>query len=250
MDNRVAMWEQYRLQNRDRDKRRVRRNATKEKACEQLSSRARPPPGSYSEEAEVVDLEPGNNDPLMDCGSFDLLFSDSNYHISKEPSIEPVVFRQPTPVVTQSTSISQQMVDAAVSTSVEASFSKWFQKVEERLASQVGERIDQCNAATVREMEALKSDLNRRVDIYAEKIFTKTNMLEESLSRTQRELNLAKTHWEYRFEGRTPPSGAFVDIAAAEEEPRPPPPCSSSISFVITSAIILIIAVSTASFKF
>ena len=47
-------------------------------------------------------------------------------------------------------------------------------------------------------------------------------MLEESLSRTLRELNLAKTHWEYRFEGRTPQSGAFVDLAAAEEEPRPP----------------------------
>ena len=110
----------------------------------------------------------------MDCGSIGLLFSDSNYHVSKEPSIAPVVSRQPTPVVTQSpTSISQQMVEAAVSTSVEASFSKRFQKVEERLASQVGERIDQCNAATVRETEALKSDLNRRVNSYAEKIFTR-----------------------------------------------------------------------------
>ena len=106
------------IANQDRDKRRVRRNATKEKACEQLSSRARRPPGSYSEEAEVVDLVPGNNDPLMDCGSFDLLFSDSNYHVSKEPIIAPVVSRQPTPVVTQNpTSILQQMVDAAVSTS-------------------------------------------------------------------------------------------------------------------------------------
>ena len=79
------------------DKRRVRRNATKEKACEQISSRARPPPGAYSEVAEVVDLEPGNNDPLMDCGSFDLLFNDSNCHVSKEQSIAPVMFRQPVP---------------------------------------------------------------------------------------------------------------------------------------------------------
>ena len=82
--NCVAMWELYRLQNQDCDKWRVRRNATKEKACEQISSRARPPPGAYSEVAEVVDLEPGNNDPLMDCGSFDLLFNDSNSHVSKE----------------------------------------------------------------------------------------------------------------------------------------------------------------------
>ena len=55
---------------------------------------------TYSEVAEVVDFEPGKNDPLIDCESFDFLFNDSNYLVSKEQSIAPVVSRQPTPFVT------------------------------------------------------------------------------------------------------------------------------------------------------